>query len=168
MYDEPYIGEIRLFAGIKHPPRGWLVCNGALVYVNQFQALFSLLGNRFGGDGRVNFALPNLYGCMIQGTDQDTPGTSGGETFVSLQPEHLPPHSHDLKCSNASADSLIPSGHILARTDAALAIYDKANTGTLHTSSISASGEGAGHNNTQPSLVLNYIISTIGNYPSPH
>ncbi|WP_010323471.1 phage tail protein [Marinobacterium stanieri] len=164
MFDEPYLGEIRLFAG-RLTPQGWHICDGSLLSVSQNQALFSLLGNRFGGNGRTTFALPNLYGRMVQGTDGDTPGRVGGEAQVSLQPEHLPPHTHHCACSGEPASSPTPSGHVLAQTNNSQPLYAKNNSGTLHASSITSSGLGHTHNNTQPSLVIYYIISLTGIYP---
>lgn len=165
MFDEPYLGEIRLFAG-RLPPRGWHICDGSLLPVSQYQALFSLLSNRFGGDGRTTFALPNLYGRMVQGSDGDTPGRVGGEAQVSLQAEHLPPHSHHCACSGEPASSPAPSGHVLAQTNNSQPLYAKNNSGTLHASSITSSGLGHTHNNTQPSLVIYYIIALEGTYPA--
>lgn len=118
---EPFLGEVRLFS-FEFAPRGWALCNGQLLPINQNQALFSLLGTTFGGDGRVNFALPDLRGRVpIHVGSGHTLGERGGEQAHTLSTAELPTHTHLAHASNLDADTPDLAGHVLART--AVQIY---------------------------------------------
>jgi microcystin-dependent protein len=166
------IGEIKLFAG-NFPPRNWAFCDGQLMAISQFSALFSLLGTNYGGDGRQSFALPDLRGrvAVHPGTGPGLSPRAIGERYgtehASLNVAHLPAHSHKLQIANLTAESDRPSGErMLARstsfagadaTTASVALYEK---------TIAAEGGGAPHDNIQPSLGVNYIICLYGIFPS--
>src|SRR6187200_2088829 len=111
---EPFLSEIRLMSFV-FAPKGWALCNGQLLPINQNQALFSLLGTTFGGDGRVNFALPDLRGrAPIHVGSGHTLGERGGEQAHTLSISELPTHTHVAQGSSATADAAVPTGNLLA------------------------------------------------------
>src|SRR5262245_49063042 len=114
---EPFLSEVRIMSFV-FAPRGWALCNGQLLPINQNQALFSLLGTTFGGDGRVNFALPDLRGrTPIHVGSGHTLGDKGGEQAHTLSIAELPTHTHVLNASSTLADAPIPGGFVLARSN---------------------------------------------------
>lgn len=166
----PYLGEIRLFAG-NFAPRGWALCNGQLLSINQNQALFSLLGTYYGGDGRVTFALPNMQGRVpIQVGDNFTLGQSGGELNHTITLNELPAHTHTATVtrqatkSDGTQDGPNENYPAVSSTNAYGATADT-NMEPI-TTSTQATGASVPVNNMQPYLVLNYIISLQGLYPS--
>src|SRR6185369_12129776 len=119
---EPFLSEIRIMSFV-FAPKGWALCNGQLLPINQNQALFSLLGTTFGGDGRVNFALPNLQGNVpIHVGSGHTLGEKGGSQAVTLSISTLPTHTHVMQGTTATGDVAIPLNNLLATTPAK--IYD--------------------------------------------
>lgn len=170
---EPFIAEIRLFAG-AFAPRGWAFCHGQVLPIAQNQALFSLLGVTYGGDGRVTFALPDLRGCLPvhTGTGQ-VPGLTPrmlGERFgaeaVALDEAQMPRHAHTLSVSADQADARSPTAGPLGVADSnAYAPPDRADT-ALAPEAILPAGGGAPHENLPPFLVLNYIIALQGIFPA--
>ncbi|NNM83233.1 MAG: phage tail protein [Burkholderiales bacterium] len=167
---EWYLGEIRNFAG-KTVPKGWLPCSGQLLGVNQNQALFSLIGTAYGGDGRVNFALPDLRGRVAVGSNPTdyTLGAKGGLENVTLTTAQIPRHSHAFNArleagtTPAVADNYLSS----AGGSAPQAIYAQPGTGIpLNPQSIGNYGGSGPHNNLQPYLATNYCIAVTGIYPS--
>jgi microcystin-dependent protein len=160
---EPFLSEIRLMA-FSFAPKGWALCNGQVIPINQNQALFSLLGTTFGGDGRVNFALPDLRGRvpMHVGSGHALGERSGEETHTLVQQE-FPPHNHMVNVVNANANAA-PTGHFFA---AANALYQPAPPNTqLAPSTISNVGGNQPHPNQQPFLVLSFAIALQGIFPS--
>src|ERR1700726_4694037 len=125
---EPYLSEIRIMS-FNFAPKGWAFCNGQLLPINQNQALFSLLGTTYGGDGRVNFGLPNLQGraAMHMG-DGHTLGERGGEQAHTLSISELPTHVHTLRGIAATQDKTTAAGNMLANTQGGLAIYGPATS----------------------------------------
>src|ERR671910_938646 len=114
---EPFLSEIRIFS-FNFPPKGWALCNGQLLPINQNQGLFSLLGTTCGGDGRVNFALPDLRGrTPIHVGSGHTLGERGGEQAHTLSISELPTHTHVAQGSSAAADAAVPGGNLLAAVD---------------------------------------------------
>jgi microcystin-dependent protein len=177
---EVYMGEIRLFPydGIPNAD-GWHICDGTLLSVNQYAALFSLLGNQFGGDGRTNFALPDLRGRAPFGLNslRNPPqGTKQGVETVTLATNELPPHSHNVNANAANGDVVSETGAYLAANAQGGApaatpfnVYAPASGATLtalHGSTVYPAGGGQPHNNVQPSLALVYCIAMLGLYPS--
>jgi microcystin-dependent protein len=175
---EPFMSEIKLVS-FNFPPKGWAFCNGQLLPINQNQALFSLLGTTYGGDGRVNFALPNLRGRLpIHMGNSHTLGEAAGTTSVTLNIQQLPAHNHTLSARNAVSGVL--NGNIGANTKVfaqGLAVVTGGNqpvniygTGTLNQAMSPASTTNTGgsqpHNNMMPYLVLNFIIALQGIFPS--
>lgn len=169
---DPYIGEIRLFSG-KFAPLGWAICDGSMMQVQQNQALFNVIGNRFGGNGVTTFALPDLRGraVMHQGTGTGlTPrqfASIGGEVAVSLTTYQLPTHSHMAGCQSVS-NSQSPKDGIWGSGPARpipRQLYAPAPDETLHPLSLNTAGGSMPHNNMQPYLALNYIIALEGVFP---
>jgi microcystin-dependent protein len=163
---EPFLSEIRIMSFV-YAPRGWALCNGQLLPINQNQALFSLLGTTFGGDGRVNFALPDLRGRTPIHVGQGfTLGQRGGEQAHTLSISEMPLHVHALQGSTSNGDSAGANNTVLA---SALNLYGPvANLTTLDPASVSNVGGSQAHLNMQPSLTLNFCIALQGIFPSPN
>jgi microcystin-dependent protein len=169
----PFLSEIRLMS-FNFPPKGWAFCNGQLLPINQNQALFSLLGTTYGGNGTTSFALPNLEGRVPihEGSDgfgnNYTLGRSAGESAHTLTLPELPPHVHTLQASNASAGINSPAGATPAQPAAAVgAIYGPATTpATMAPQAIISAGGAQAHNNMQPYLVITFCIALTGIFPS--
>jgi len=164
----PFLGEIRYFAG-NFPPRGWAFCDGQLLSVNQNDALFSLIGTTYGGDGRTTFALPDMRGrvAVHEGegaalTNRPLGAKFGAET-VTLTTSQLPSHSHSLSASNDAANSTSPSGKSLGFAE----IYSSAAPGqTLKASALTSTGNNQPISIMQPSTTTTCIIALVGTYPS--
>jgi microcystin-dependent protein len=167
---EPFLSEIRIMS-FAFAPRGWALCNGQLLPINQNQALFSLLGTTFGGDGQVNFALPNLQGrTPIHVGSGHTLGERGGEQAHTLSIAELPEHVHVLNGSSAVGNSANPrfgtTGHVLAQ-DPGNVYSSNAPTLGLNAGSVSNVGGSQPHLNMQPFLTLSFCIALQGIFPSP-
>lgn len=166
---EPFLAEIRLFS-CNFAPKGWAQCNGQLLPINQNQALFSLLGTTYGGDGRTTFGLPNLQGIApVHVGEGITLGQKGGEASHTLQINELPPHAHEVKGSARIANSAIAAGHAWAITAASsYNMQSTVNTGSnaFHPSAVSNAGGSQAHNNLQPYLTLTFCIAIVGIFPS--
>jgi microcystin-dependent protein len=161
---DPYLGEIRLFAG-NFAPVGWAVCAGQLLPIAQYDALFNLIGTTYGGDGQTTFALPDLRGRVPihQGPVHPT-GEQGGQETVTLLASQLPSHTHPAQASTAVAQSGAPAGRVLAAAGPA-AFYSAA--GSVSSVGLStATGAGQAHENMQPHLPLQFIIALEGIFPS--
>ncbi|RVU31640.1 phage tail protein [Neptunomonas marina] len=171
---EPYVGEIRMFAG-NFAPRGWAFCDGQLLAVSQNDALFSLLGTIYGGDGRTTFGLPDLRGRAPihagqgSGLTNRTLGGSGGRENVYITANQLPPHSHSLLVSSSQGNQSDPTGHYFSDTSVAgrdLDGYSSTDNSGISVLSSSLQGGSRSHTNMQPSLAVHYIIALVGIYPS--
>ena len=175
--DENYLGEIRLFA-FSRAPRGWMLCDGRILNIVQYQALYSLLGNQFGGSAPTTFALPDLRGRTPIHFGQST-ATSGslyavgaiaGAEAVALTAQTMPTHQHTLRAVSVAGTTGADAGDMFAiPTDKSATqhpIYGPA-TGlvTLNSATLSTAGQTATHNNMQPWLALNFCIATLGLYP---
>lgn len=171
---EPFVGEIRMFAG-NFAPRGWAFCDGQLLAVSQNDALFSLLGTIYGGDGRTTFGLPDLRGRLPihagsgPGLSPRRLGAKGGSENETLTVNQLPSHSHRLQAKAAVATVRNPQGKVLAQP--ATFIYTQVPTSPLVNFSSKAVGNVGGsrsHVNLMPFLCIHFIISLVGIYPSRH
>lgn len=161
----PFLGELRLITW-NFAPKGWAFCNGQLLPINQNQALFSLFGTNYGGDGRVNFALPDLRSRVAthQGSGL-TVGQRGGEEFHTITQAEMPAHFHALNGTTTAGDSAPPGGKLLASSPSL--IYNAyGNATTLQPATITNAGGSQPHENRQPFLVLNYIVALVGVFPS--
>src|SRR5690242_8471364 len=162
---EPFLSEIRIMS-FGFPPKGWALCDGQLLPINQNQALFSLLGTTYGGDGRVNFALPNLQGRipMHMGSGH-TLGERGGEQGHTLSISELPMHTHTASGINVAAGTADPSNALLAQAPQALgSVYLSPPTGlgAMNAAAVANVGGSQAHLNMQPFLVLNFSIALQG------
>lgn len=164
---EPFLSEIRIMSFV-FAPRGWALCNGQLLPINQNQALFSLLGTTFGGDGRVNFALPDLRGrTPIHVGSGHTLGERGGEPAHTLSISELPTHTHVLNATSSNGTQLIPGGNLLAASANQLYHAPDSNLQSMSPASITNVGGSQAHLNMQPFLTLSFCIALQGIFPSP-
>ena len=148
------------------PPKGWALCNGQLLPINQNQALFSLLGTTYGGDGRVNFALPNLQGrAPIHMGSGHTLGERGGEQAHTLTISEIPTHTHTLRASSLDGNDIKPAGNVLASSLNASYQFAEGLT-AMAPASIANVGGSQAHLNMQPFLVLSFCIALQGIFPS--
>lgn len=161
----PYLSEIKIMS-FSFPPKGWALCNGQLLPINQNQGLFSLLGTTYGGDGRTTFALPNLQGrFQIHLGNGHTLGESAGELAHSLTLNELPLHTHALQGSSQPGNAVSPAGALLA-SPLNLTYRPSDNTAVLHPATVTNSGGGQPHLNQQPYLTLSFCIALQGIFPS--
>lgn len=172
---EPFVGEIRMFAG-NFAPRGWAFCDGQLLAVSQNDALFSLLGTIYGGDGRTTFGLPDLRGRipLHQGTGPGLSsrrlGSKGGAENITLTTNQLASHTHDLNANKAAATTSAPQGKVVAASDGATVgmLYGQPATVNMASNAIVNTGGSQPHTNLMPTLCLHFIIALFGIYPSRH
>jgi len=163
---EPFLSEIKIVS-FNFPPKGWALCNGQLLPINQNQALFALLGTTYGGNGQTNFALTNLRGRVpIKFGNGHTLGEAAGSTAVTVNIQQLPTHTHVAQGSSAVGNAFIPTGNLLAKVEGVDAYQAPNNLTAMSPSSISNVGGSQPHNNMMPYLVLNFIIALQGIFPS--
>lgn len=165
---EPFLGEIAMFP-YGRIPRGWAECNGQILSTSQYQALFSLLGNTYGGDAKTTFGLPNLNGRMVihpDGVKYFLGGHSGQEK-VAITESQMPMHPHILMASATAADERVPSDSTVLANTGAINLYDgdSSNVTALSAAFCAQEGGGAAHENCQPSLALTFCIAVEGEYP---
>lgn len=173
---EPFVGEIRMFAG-NFAPRGWAFCDGQLLAVSQNDALFSLLGTIYGGDGRTTFGLPDLRGRIPihaghgPGLSERRLGSKGGAEKVTLTVNQLPSHSHPLQATSALASTRDPvatsppKGFARAQFDAYTPQFVPQG---MSAKSVTNVGGSRSHTNLMPFLCIHFIIALVGIYPSRH
>ncbi len=166
---EPFLSEIRIMSFV-FAPKGWALCNGQLLPINQNQGLFSLLGTTFGGDGRVNFALPDLRGRVpIHVGSGHTLGERGGEQAHTLSIAELPEHVHTLSATtNTSTTNTAGSGVMLAQSTAASLYGAVSNLVAMNPGAVTNTGGSQAHLNMQPFLTLSFCIALQGIFPSPN
>jgi len=163
---DPFIGEIKLWA-LNFAPKGWALCNGQLLPINQNQALFALIGTYYGGDGRVNFGLPNLQGRVpIHAGNGHTLGEVGGEASHTLVSTEMPGHSHQAKAAAAPGDNPSPQGRAWGTQTTAHAYASSGAAANMAGAAVANTGGGQAHENRPPFLVLNFCISLLGIFPS--
>src|SRR5688572_13924005 len=170
---QPYVGEIRMFAG-NFPPNGWMFCDGNLLPISENETLFQLIGTMYGGDGESTFALPNLqsrvplhFGNGPDGVTYQMTEMAGVES-VTLTTQQIPVHTHPLTASTADGTVPNPEGNVLAQTPAGIFPYfEDPPTSNMNAAAITPVGGSQPHENCQPFLCINYIISLFGIFPSP-
>ncbi len=167
---QPYVGEIRMFAG-NFAPIGWLFCDGQLLSIADNDTLFQLIGTTYGGDGQTTFALPDLRGRVpIHQGSGFLMGESGGVEQVTLTASQIPAHSHPALASSNPGTGTSPSGNVFASLAGATnsAYGTDAPHVLLSPDSATASGGSQPHSNLQPYLCVNFIISMFGIFPTPN
>jgi len=164
---EPFLSEIRIMS-FGFAPKGWAMCNGQLLPINQNQALFSLLGTTFGGDGRVNFALPDLRGRVpIHVGNGNALGGKGGEQAHTVSLGELPTHVHTVGCvsgASTNTDTNIPAGKLFGHPNGNL--YNTGSPIALTPQTVTNVGGSQAHQNMQPFLTLTFCIALQGIFPS--
>ncbi len=162
----PFLGEIKLVS-FNFAPRGWALCNGQFLPINQNQALFSLLGTTFGGDGRANFALPDVRGKVpIHVGAGHTLGEKGGEVAHTVTIAEMPTHTHAVNATTTNANTPVPANNLLA---SAGNLYAPPSGMTpLSPTTVSNTGGSQAHLNMQPFLTLTFCIALQGIFPSPN
>ena len=162
---EPFLSEIRIFS-FNFAPKGWALCNGQLLPINQNQALFALLGTTYGGDGRVNFALPNLRGKVpVHEGNGHTLGETAGEYAHTLTQSEMPQHTHFVVASDNVGNATTPLNAILAKAPANF-YGPPQSLVAMNAGSVTNAGGSQPHTNQQPYLVLNFCIALQGIFPS--
>ncbi|MBF5040969.1 phage tail protein [Aggregicoccus sp. 17bor-14] len=163
---QPYVGEIRLFAG-NFAPAGWMFCEGQELPISEYETLFNLIGTTYGGDGQNTFWLPDLRGRvpLHQGNGFILAETGGAEQ-VTLTTSQIPAHTHALLADTQPSETSYPAGGVLAEADEDVYVQASANI-ALHATSMTPVGGSQPHTNFQPYLCINYIISLFGIFPSP-
>ena len=163
---QPYVGEIRMFAG-NFAPAGWMFCEGQLLAISGNDTLYNLIGTTYGGDGESTFALPDLRGRipLHQGNNVQLAETGGTES-VTLTTQQVPGHTHALLGSTDIAQQSGPTNQVLARTTAESAYGGDTPFGSMSPSVVSSVGGSQPHSNMQPYLCVNFIISLFGLFPS--
>lgn len=166
---EPFLSEIRMMSFV-FAPKGWALCNGQLLPINQNQALFSLLGTTFGGDGRVNFALPDLRGrTPIHVGSSHTLGERGGEQSHTLSIAELPTHAHVAQATNTNATTAVPAATLTLANSANYEAYRPATSlVSMNPATVANVGGSQAHLNMQPFLTISFCIALQGIFPSPN
>ncbi len=170
---EPFLGEIKM-VGFNFAPRGWAFCDGQILPINQYQALFSLIGTAYGGDGRTTFALPDLRGRfpIHDGDGFGEPGLTrrrlgerGGEEAHKLTINEMPNHTHQMHAKGGQGNSEIPTGNVLAYDRREKQYSDQVPDVVMNAAAITSAGGNQAHNNLPPYLVVHYCIALQGTYP---
>lgn len=164
---QPYVGEIRMFAG-NFAPAGWMFCEGQLLPISENETLFQLIGTTYGGDGESTFALPDLRGRvpLHQGNGFILAETGGAEQ-ITLTVQQIAAHSHPLLATSATGTENSPTGNVLSNSPNISIYIEDPTTVNMSPSAISSVGGSQPHNNFQPYLCVNFIISLFGIFPSP-
>lgn len=164
---QPYVGEIRMFAG-NFAPAGWMFCEGQQLPISEYETLFQLIGTTYGGDGESTFALPDLRGRLpLHMGAGFVLGETGGAESVTLTVTQIPAHSHPLLVSTSVANTSAPNNAVLAQSTAADLYIEDTPTNNLSPNAITGVGGSQPHTNLQPYLCVVFIISLYGIFPSP-
>ncbi|HLL76209.1 MAG TPA: tail fiber protein [Pyrinomonadaceae bacterium] len=169
---QPYIGEIRMFAG-TFAPAGWMLCSGQQMPISENETLFQLIGTRYGGDGESTFNLPNLqsrvplhFGSGPDGVTYQM-GEAAGTESVTLTTQQIPVHNHALLISKNAGNVNLPAGHVTGESASVKMYVSDSPSGAMNPGSVTPAGGSQPHENCQPFLCINYIISLFGLYPQP-
>jgi microcystin-dependent protein len=166
---QPYVGEIRMFAG-NFAPAGWMFCEGQLLPISEYETLFQLIGTTYGGDGQSTFALPDLRGrSPVHMGNGFILAETGGAEEITLTVNQIPAHSHPFLATSALGSAPSPLNNVVAQTRVANVDLYLEDTPTVNMSAaaISAVGGSQPHTNFQPYLCVNFILSLFGIFPSP-
>lgn len=162
----PFVGEIRMFAG-NFAPVGWMLCQGQTLPISENEVLFQLIGTTYGGDGQETFCLPNLAGRVPAHVGSSMQqGEMGGTESVTLTTQQIPFHNHTLLVSSAFGQETNPQSNVFARTRSMDAYLKDDPSTILHAAAVSSAGGSQPHENMQPFLAINFIISLFGIFPS--
>jgi len=165
---EPYLSQIYMF-GFNYPPEGWAACDGQMIPINQNPALYALVGDAFGGDGRTAFGLPDMRGrtpFCIGGPMNPYMGLAGGAETVAVTSSAMPTHTHAVLANTTEATTNEASGKVLAQSPAGKEFYNLNGDIPMSSAAVTASGSGQAHDNLQPSLVINFCMAISGAFPS--
>ncbi|WP_144789227.1 phage tail protein [Lysinibacillus fusiformis] len=161
---EPFLGEVRLFSFDKIP-QNWLPCDGRLLLIRQHTALYSLIGNRYGGDGKTTFALPDLQGRVpLHKSDQIAYASIGGEATHSLTTNEMPSHTHEVYADEGVTNKSSPMNNVWGKFDGNPMFSSNVNT-QMSSTAMTVTGQSQAHNNMQPFLVVSFCIAINGIYP---
>jgi microcystin-dependent protein len=168
---QPYVGEIRMFAG-NFAPAGWFFCDGSLISIAEYETLFNLIGTTYGGDGQSTFALPDLRGRVpihqgSTGSNNYAIGEMAGVETVTLTTSQIPLHTHTMLANSTAASSANPDNNVYAATSGFDAYIAAPDGGTMPAGTVGSAGGSQPHTNMQPYLCMNFIISMFGIYPTP-
>jgi microcystin-dependent protein len=164
---QPYVGEIRMFAG-NFAPAGWMFCEGQLLPISENETLFQLIGTTYGGDGQSTFALPDLRGRIpIHQGNGFILAETGGVEEVSLTVNQIPAHSHPLLASTSAGSVASPANNVLAESVAINPYIQDQTNSNMNAAAVSSVGGSQPHTNFQPYLCIDFIISLFGIFPSP-
>lgn len=167
----PFIGQIQMFAG-TFAPSGWMLCEGQILPISQYDALFALIGTTYGGDGVQTFGLPDLRGRVIVSAGQGGGlsnyiiGQTGGAEAVTITTGQLPAHAHPLFADSLSGTSDTPTGLLIANGPDGIPSFGTDPTGVMAGNAVSNAGGGQAHSNVKPYLAIRYIIAVQGIFPS--
>ena len=167
---QPFVGEIRMFAG-SFAPAGWAMCDGQLMPISENDTLFNLIGTTYGGDGQETFAVPNLQSRVPihagtgPGLQNYQLGETGGVEQVTLTTQQLPVHSHPMLGSTNTSTSPVPTNNVIGKSTQVDLFVNALPSDPLSNQAVSVAGGSQPHENTQPYLVVTYIISLFGLYP---
>ncbi|MBU6340725.1 MAG: tail fiber protein [Bacteroidetes bacterium] len=163
----PYVGEFRMFAG-NFAPAGWMLCDGQLLPISEYETLFNLIGTTYGGDGQSTFALPDLRGRVpIHFGSGFVLAETGGVEQVTLTASQIPAHTHPLLVSGRPSNSPNPGNNFIGISSQVNAFFSDIPTTNMNAAATSATGGNQAHSNMQPFLCIHYIISLYGIFPSP-
>jgi microcystin-dependent protein len=169
---QPYVGEIRMFAG-NFAPNGWMFCSGQLLPISENETLFQLIGTTYGGDGESTFALPNMQSRIPMHMGNGPDGTAyllaemAGTEQETLTTQQMPNHSHPLLASSAIVNATTPQGNVVAQSTQVTLYVEDAASATMSPQAVGPVGGSQPHENTQPFQCVNFIISLFGIFPSP-
>ena len=164
---QPYVGEIRMFAG-NFAPAGWMFCEGQLLPISEYETLFNLIGTTYGGDGQSTFALPDQRGRIpLHFGNGFTLAETGGVETVTLTVSQIPSHNHAYLGTSSTANQTSPATNVVAQSLGGATLFNSANPNSpMGPNSTTATGGSQPHNNSQPYLCVDFIISLFGIFPS--
>jgi len=164
---QPYVGEIRMFAG-NFAPAGWMFCEGQLLPISENETLFQLLGTTYGGDGQSTFALPDLRGRIpIHQGNGFILAETGGAEEITLTTNQIPAHTHPLLAAAITGDQITPGGNLPSSSFNVTPYINDVPNGNFNVASVGPVGGSQPHTNFQPYLCVDFIISLFGIFPSP-